>query len=49
VLDWNEPAISFYRKCCAEINSDWLNCTFDERGIAQFNEMTAAKRKLRGK
>jgi ribosomal protein S18 acetylase RimI-like enzyme len=49
VLDWNEPAISFYRKCSAEINSDWLNCTFDERGIAQFNEMTAAKRNLSGK
>jgi len=38
VLDWNEPAISFYRKCGAEINGDWLNCTFDEKGIALFNE-----------
>jgi len=39
VLNWNEPAISFYRKCGAEINSDWLNCTFDEKGIVLFNEM----------
>lgn len=38
VLDWNESAISFYRKCGAEINGDWLNCTFDEKGIALFNE-----------
>jgi GNAT superfamily N-acetyltransferase len=37
VLDWNEPAISFYRKCGAEINSDWLNCTFDEGSIAGYD------------
>ncbi|MCU0458104.1 MAG: GNAT family N-acetyltransferase [Bacteroidales bacterium] len=36
VLDWNETAISFYRKCGAEINGDWLNCTFDEAGIAAY-------------
>jgi GNAT superfamily N-acetyltransferase len=40
VLDWNEPAISFYRKCGAQINSDWLNCTFDEKGIMLFNKGT---------
>lgn len=40
VLDWNEPAISFYRKCGAEISGDWLNCTFDQKGIALFNELT---------
>ena len=37
VLDWNEPAISFYRKTGAEVSSEWLNCTFDEKGIANFN------------
>jgi ribosomal protein S18 acetylase RimI-like enzyme len=37
VLDWNEPAISFYRKCGAEISGEWLNCSFDEAGIADFN------------
>lgn len=36
VLDWNETAISFYRKCGAEISSDWLNCTFDEQTIARY-------------
>ena len=26
VLDWNEPAISFYKKYGADISSEWLNC-----------------------
>jgi hypothetical protein len=42
VLDWNEPAITFYRKCGAVINGDWLNCTFEERGIVLFNEISGA-------
>lgn len=37
VLSWNENAIAFYNKCGAEINSDWLNCTFDYDGIKNFN------------
>lgn len=36
VLDWNETAISFYRKCGAEISGEWLNCTFDESGIVRY-------------
>jgi GNAT superfamily N-acetyltransferase len=27
VLDWNEPAINFYRKYSAEIDGSWLNCS----------------------
>ena len=27
VLDWNEPAINFYRKYNAEIDAGWLNCS----------------------
>ena len=27
VLDWNEPAINFYKKYGAEIDSGWLNCS----------------------
>jgi GNAT superfamily N-acetyltransferase len=26
VLDWNEPAISFYKKYGSDISSEWLNC-----------------------
>ena len=37
VLEWNEPAIAFYRKCGAELDREWINCNFDEEGIANFN------------
>jgi ribosomal protein S18 acetylase RimI-like enzyme len=37
VLNWNEPAIAFYRKCGAELDCEWINCNFDEAGIARFN------------
>ena len=26
VLDWNEPAIKFYKKYGAEVSNEWLNC-----------------------
>ncbi len=29
VLDWNEPAINFYKKYNAEIDGGWLNCAID--------------------
>lgn len=29
VLDWNEPAINFYKKYNAEIDSGWLNCSLN--------------------
>ncbi len=28
VLDWNEPAINFYKKYNATFEDDWLNCRF---------------------
>jgi ribosomal protein S18 acetylase RimI-like enzyme len=27
VLDWNEPAINFYKKYNAEMDGSWLNCS----------------------
>lgn len=27
VLDWNEPAINFYKKYDADIDGSWLNCS----------------------
>ena len=27
VLDWNEPAINFYKKYNADIDNGWLNCS----------------------
>ncbi len=29
VLDWNEPAISFYKKYEARFEEEWLNCHLD--------------------
>ena len=36
VLNWNNPAIQFYNKCRAQIDDEWLNCTFDYDGIKNF-------------
>ena len=27
VLDWNQPAINFYKKYNAEVDGSWLNCS----------------------
>ena len=27
VLDWNKPAIDFYKKYGADVSSEWLNCS----------------------
>lgn len=35
VLDWNEPAINFYKKYGAEIGAGWLNCHLDADQIRQ--------------
>lgn len=35
VLDWNEPAINFYKKYGATIANDWLNCTLEGTQIAE--------------
>lgn len=37
VLDWNTNAINLYKKAGAEITGEWLNCTFNELAIKQFN------------
>jgi len=36
VLNWNKPAIEMYKKCGAEIDDEWLNCSFDSAGIKNF-------------
>ena len=36
VLKWNQSAIQMYLRSGAEINDEWLNCTFDEAGIKNF-------------
>lgn len=34
VLDWNKPAIDFYKKIGAEIKEDWQICRLNESSIA---------------
>ena len=29
VLDWNEPAINFYKKYSTNFDGEWLNCNID--------------------
>jgi len=29
VLDWNEPAINFYKKYNAKLDAGWVNCSLD--------------------
>lgn len=36
VLDWNTPAIDFYKKSGAKILDDWLVAQMDENGIDNF-------------
>ena len=42
VLDWNEPAIGFYQKLGANIESEWLNGNLDEAQLARYEAAPAA-------
>ena len=33
VLDWNEPAINFYKKYGSTIQTEWMNCTLESAQI----------------
>lgn len=33
VLDWNEPALNFYQKYAAQIETGWLNASFSKEQI----------------
>ena len=35
VLDWNEPAINFYKKYSAKMDGEWVNCTLEADEIRQ--------------
>lgn len=37
VLNWNEPAIKFYKKYNSHFDDEWLNCKFTEDQIIEFN------------
>jgi GNAT superfamily N-acetyltransferase len=35
VLDWNEPAINFYKKYGADLSSEWMNCSLSLKPKAE--------------
>ena len=35
VLEWNEPAINFYKKYGAKLDDEWTNCTLEASEIRQ--------------
>lgn len=43
VLDWNTPAIDFYKKSGAKVLDDWLVAQMDEKGIADFLQSNTSK------
>lgn len=36
VLDWNEPAIGFYKKYNATLDGEWINCKLTMEQLQQF-------------
>lgn len=36
VLDWNEPAITFYEKIGADISKEWFNCDMDRAALKRY-------------
>ena len=38
VLDWNEPAINFYKKYDAALSQEWINCSLEREQIKKLLE-----------
>ncbi|TPE45420.1 GNAT family N-acetyltransferase [Pontibacter mangrovi] len=36
VLEWNEPAIAFYKKIGANLDGEWINCNMTDEQIQQY-------------
>lgn len=36
VLDWNKPAINFYKKLNADLDDEWINCKLTEEQISNY-------------
>ncbi|MEJ8803751.1 GNAT family N-acetyltransferase [Pontibacter sp. H249] len=36
VLEWNEPAIAFYKKIGANLDGEWINCNMTEEQIKTY-------------
>ena len=38
VLEWNDPAITFYKKLNCHLDAEWINCNMGEEEIAAYVE-----------
>ena len=38
VLDWNEPAIGFYKKYNSSFDNEWINCKLNETQIRELTQ-----------
>lgn len=36
VLEWNDPAIAFYKKLNSNLDPEWINCNMSEQEIAAY-------------
>jgi GNAT superfamily N-acetyltransferase len=36
VLEWNDPAIAFYKKIGADLDGEWINCNMTEEQIQNY-------------
>jgi GNAT superfamily N-acetyltransferase len=36
VLEWNDPAIAFYKKLNSSLDAEWINCNMGEQEIAAY-------------
>jgi GNAT superfamily N-acetyltransferase len=36
VLDWNEPAINFYKKYGTDLSQEWINCNLERDQIEKY-------------
>jgi GNAT superfamily N-acetyltransferase len=36
VLDWNEPAINFYKKLGTDLDAGWINCKLEFKQIQEY-------------
>jgi GNAT superfamily N-acetyltransferase len=37
VLEWNEPAIAFYKKIGANLDGEWINCNMTEEQLKAYS------------
>ncbi|MCH2022616.1 MAG: GNAT family N-acetyltransferase [Saprospiraceae bacterium] len=39
VLEWNTPAIGFYKKINAQLDAEWINCKFSTKGLKNYVDL----------